>query len=132
MSNKADRHSVYALTTHCIAASVVARSDSILGRATLTTDSSTNAMVEPSTAAARTQPRCGLAQSEPTGVERMTRSSHGRLLRLINRYRSGQPSDHYLTRHLSSVFSCGAREPQAGASKPGSLQRCMNGVRSTF
>src|SRR5580658_9412714 len=133
MSNKADRHSVYALMTHCIPASVVARSISILGRATLTTDSSTNAMVEPSTAAARTQPRSRLAQSEPSGVERMARSSHGRLLRLIKRNRSGQPWDHYLTRHLSSVFSRRRANHAMRRAHPGlhrciaaSLHRCMS------
>jgi hypothetical protein len=41
--------------THCMAASVVCRSLSIFGRATFTTDSSTNAIVDPSTAATSTQ-----------------------------------------------------------------------------
>src|SRR5438105_10633141 len=44
IKRSADMHSVYALMNHCIAASVVPRSASIVGSATLTTDSSTNAM----------------------------------------------------------------------------------------
>src|ERR1700674_4366896 len=63
--------------THCIAASVVPRSASIVGSATLTTDSSTNAMVDPNTAAASTQ---ALSRSEQAGGprgDRMTSAAAG-------------------------------------------------------
>src|SRR5882762_5103647 len=63
--------------THCIAASVVPRSASIVGSATLTTDSSTNAMVDPNTAAASTQAWSRLAQVEVPRVDRMTSAAQG-------------------------------------------------------
>src|SRR5882672_11113258 len=63
--------------THCIAASVVPRSASIVGSATLTTDSSTNAMVDPNTAAASTQAWSRLAQAEVPRVDRMTSAAQG-------------------------------------------------------
>src|ERR1700694_3188551 len=84
MSSNADRDSVYALTTHCMAESVVAKSASIFGSATLTTDSSTNAIVDANTAAPNTQRRCWSAQRASGLIERMARSSQGRALRLIN------------------------------------------------
>src|SRR5882672_1559533 len=63
--------------THCIAASVVPRSASIVGSATLTTDSSTNAMVDPNTAAASTQAWSRLAQAEVPRVDRITSAAQG-------------------------------------------------------
>ena len=55
ISNNADMHSVYALITHCIAESDVFKSASMRGNATLTTDSSTKAIVDASTAQMSTQ-----------------------------------------------------------------------------
>ena len=69
--------------THCIAASVVWRSASIVGSATLTTDSSTNAMVDPNTAAASTQVLSRLGQAEVPRVERMTSAAQGWAFELI-------------------------------------------------
>src|SRR6266852_7010944 len=69
--------------THCIAASVVPRSASIVGSATLTTDSSTNAMVDPNTAAASTQVLSRLGQEEVPRVDRMTSAAQGCAFELI-------------------------------------------------
>jgi len=66
-----------------IADNVVPSSLSILGSATLTTDESMNAMLEPSTQAANTQFCRRLPQSIELGVERMISSSHGRALRVF-------------------------------------------------
>ena len=55
ISSNADMHSVYALITHCIAESEVFKSASMRGNATLTTDSSTKAIVDASTAQMSTQ-----------------------------------------------------------------------------
>ena len=68
--------------THCIAASVVRRSLSIFGSATLTTDSSMNASVEPSTATASTQDLTS-AQPGTLGLERIATSPHGSALGLL-------------------------------------------------
>ena len=75
-------HSVYALTTHCMAASGAPRSASMRGSATFTTDSSTNAMVEPSTAALSTQRRRA-AHSRAVGLARMAPSPPGSALGLL-------------------------------------------------
>ena len=69
--------------THCIAASVVPRSAWIVGSATLTTDSSTNAMVDPNTAAASTQVLSRLGQADLPRVDRMTSAAHGCAFELI-------------------------------------------------
>jgi hypothetical protein len=66
------------LITHVIAGSVVASSDSIFGNATLTTDESMNAMLDPSTHAANTHVCRRFAQGAALAVERMISSSHGR------------------------------------------------------
>src|SRR6266480_3992853 len=75
--------------THCIAASVVPRSAWIVGSATLTTDSSTKAMVDPNTAAASTQFLSALGQAEAPRVERMTCAPQGCVFELITGWRSG-------------------------------------------
>src|ERR1700761_5162926 len=68
--------------THVIAERVVANSDSIFGKATLTTDESMKAMLDPSTHAANTHVCCRFAHGVASlGVERMTSSSHGRARR---------------------------------------------------
>jgi acetyl-CoA synthetase len=72
-------HRVYALMIHCIAGSVVSSAVSILGNATLTTDSSMNAIVEPSTAAARTH-ALRFAQAADPRVVRSVPSAHGRVV----------------------------------------------------
>src|SRR5437879_10637495 len=69
--------------THCIAASVVPRSAWIFGSATLTTDSSTNAMVDPSTAAASTQALSRLGQADLARIERMISAAQGCAFELI-------------------------------------------------
>src|SRR6266404_2641720 len=74
--------------THCIAASVVPRSASIVGSATLTTDSSTNAMVDPNTAAASTQALSCLGQAEVPRVDRMTSAAQGCAFEEITCWRS--------------------------------------------
>src|ERR1700756_5175352 len=74
--------------THCIAASVVLRSASMVGSATLTTDSSTNAMVDPNTAAASTQVLSRSGQAEVPRVERMTCAAQGWAFELIMYCRS--------------------------------------------
>src|SRR5882724_8307242 len=73
-----------------MAGRVVARSNSIFGRATLTTDESMKAMLDPSTEATSTHLRCRLAHGTALGVERMTNSSQGRALRVLTRGRSHQ------------------------------------------
>src|ERR1700751_2376211 len=62
--------------THCIAASVVCSSLSIFGSATFTTDSSTNASVDPSTAATSTH-RCCAAHAGLRGAARIATVSQG-------------------------------------------------------
>src|SRR2546423_14676255 len=74
--------------THCIAASVVPRSASIVGSATLTTDSSTNAMVDPNTAAASTQGLSRSGQAEPPRMDRMTCAAQGCVFEVITCCRS--------------------------------------------
>src|ERR1700675_3673656 len=74
--------------THCIAASVVPRSASIVGSATLTTDSSTNAMVDPNTAAASTQALSRLEQADVPRVDRMTSAAQGCAFEVITWCRS--------------------------------------------
>src|SRR6266480_6036342 len=74
--------------THCIAASVVPRSAWIFGSATLTTDSSTNAMVDPNTAAASTQALSRPGQAHLQRVARMTCAAHGCVFELITCCRS--------------------------------------------
>src|SRR5258708_26576242 len=59
------------------------RSASIAGSATLTTDSSTNAMVEPRMVTARTQNFCRATQFGSGRTERIAASSQGRALGLI-------------------------------------------------
>ena len=76
-------HSVYALITQVIAERVVASSASILGSATLTTDESMKAMLEPRTDATSTQVFCRLGHGGPLAVERMIRSSQGLAFGLI-------------------------------------------------
>src|SRR5438874_4995 len=88
INSSADMHSVYALMTHCIAASVVPRSASIVGSATLTTDSSTNAMVDPNTAAASTQGLSRSGQADLPRVERMTCAAQGCVFEVITSCRS--------------------------------------------
>src|SRR6059058_1277526 len=90
INSSADMHSVYALMTHCIAASVVPRSASIVGSATLTTDSSTNAMVDPNTAAASTQGLSSSGQADLPRVERMTYAAQGCVFEVITCCRSGR------------------------------------------
>jgi hypothetical protein len=70
------------LITHCIAASVACRSLSIVGTATLTTDSSTNANVDPNTAVASTHflRRTHAVTLVPA---RMTASAQGKALGLL-------------------------------------------------
>src|SRR3989440_6741937 len=87
-NSRADMHSVYALITHCIAASVVPRSASIVGSATLTTDSSTNAMVDPNTAAASTQALSRSGQADLPRVDRMTCAAQGCVFEVITCCRS--------------------------------------------
>jgi hypothetical protein len=65
-----------------MAESVAPSSDSIFGKATLTTDESMNAMLDPRTHAAKTQFCCRLAQGVALSVERMISSSHGLALRV--------------------------------------------------
>src|ERR1700724_4621456 len=77
--------------THCIAAGVVPRSASIVGSATLTTDSSTNAMVDPNTAAASTQALSRLGQAEAPRVDRMISAAQGCAFELITCCRSIRP-----------------------------------------
>src|SRR2546421_3447165 len=74
--------------THCIAASVVPRSASIVGSATLTTDSSTNAMVDPNTAAASTHGLSRWGQAEPPRMDRMTCAAQGWVFEVITCCRS--------------------------------------------
>src|SRR2546421_2841432 len=74
--------------THCIAASVVPRSASIVGSATLTTDSSTNAMVDPNTAAASTQALSRSGQADLPRVERMICAAQGCVFEAITCCRS--------------------------------------------
>src|SRR5260370_38759256 len=74
--------------THCIAASVVPRSASIVGSATLTTDSSTNAMVDPNTAAASTQALSRLGHADVPRVDRMTSAAQGCAFEYITSCRS--------------------------------------------
>src|SRR5580658_1793204 len=69
--------------THCIAASVVWRSASIFGSATLTTDSSTNAMVDPKTATTSTQVLSRRGQGVRDRVERMTSAAQGHVFNCI-------------------------------------------------
>src|SRR6516162_9118218 len=64
-----------------MAASVVCRSLSILGRATFTTDSSTNAIVDPSTAATSTQVRRAV-HAGTLAAARMAAWSQGRIFGL--------------------------------------------------
>ena len=85
INSSADMHSVYALMTHCIAASVVPRSASIVGSATLTTDSSTNAMVDPNTAAASTQGLSRSGQADLPRVDRMTCAAQGWVFAIVHR-----------------------------------------------
>src|SRR6516165_9473970 len=76
-----------------MAASVVCRSLSILGNATFTTDSSTNAIDEPSTAATSTQGRRA-AHAGTLAAARMAAWSHGRIF--------GLPTGHAPRRSAAS------------------------------
>jgi len=71
-----------------MAASVAPRSLSIFGNATFTTDSSTNASVDPSTAAASTQV-LRAAHAGTVALARMTASAHGRALGFANQVTGG-------------------------------------------
>src|SRR5579863_3101788 len=73
--------------THCIDASVVCRPASIPGRATLTTDSSTNAMVEPRTATANTQGLFCRGQGAVPRADRMISAAQGCAFNLTTRCR---------------------------------------------
>src|SRR5271169_5048019 len=65
----AERQSVYALTSHWITTTEVARSVSIAGKATLTTDSSTNAMLDARIAATNTHGFALAPQFRAAGID---------------------------------------------------------------
>src|SRR3982074_3151052 len=94
--------------THCIAASVVPRSASIVGSATLTTDSSTNAMVDPSTAAASTQLLSRVGQADVPRVDRMTSAAHGCAFELITCCRSIRACPEAIVHRLLAALTSGA------------------------
>src|SRR5580692_2582098 len=83
VKTNADRQSVYALTSHWITATDVARSVSIAGSATLTTDSSIKAMLEPRIVTANTHGLVLAALLRAATVARIAASSHGCALGLI-------------------------------------------------
>jgi hypothetical protein len=83
ISSRDDIHRVYELMTQVIAESVVCSSDSILGSATLTTEESMNAILDPSTQAANTQVCFCFTQGVTSGVDRMINSSHGLALSVL-------------------------------------------------
>jgi hypothetical protein len=63
--------------THCISATVAARSIRMAGRAMLTTEPSMNAMLEPRRVATSTQGLSASAQPGVLGAARITPSSQG-------------------------------------------------------
>jgi len=98
------------LITHCIAESVVSRSPSIRGSATLTTDSSMKAIVDPSTAAASTHD-LRLAHAGTPGLERITPSSQGNAFGLANQcgyssFASARPADAQVVAVRNMPRSC--------------------------
>src|SRR5213080_4227408 len=86
--------------TQVIAESVVASSDSILGNATLTTEESMNAMLDPSTQAINTQLFCRFGQGAAVAVERISSSSQGRAFRVVTGFVpfAATPTSEYIRR----------------------------------
>src|SRR6202035_1523061 len=72
VTSYADRHNVFALTSHWITATDVARSVSIAGSATLTTDSSIKAMLKARIVAAKTHRLAIAAQLRAVAVARIS------------------------------------------------------------
>src|SRR2546421_1274365 len=73
----AARKSAYVSTIHCTSLAVAPRSRWMTGRATLTTEPSIKAMLDPRMVATSTQTPTGGAQGVASGAERITPSSQG-------------------------------------------------------
>src|SRR3982750_947660 len=106
--------------TQVIEESVVASSASILGNATLTTEESMNAMLDPSTQATNTHVCWRLAQGAAVAVERISSSSHGRAFRVVTGIvpLAATPTGEYICHALSGRDACRSGLASTSCTRP--------------